>query len=392
NLPLTDARLRVSNDSLLAAMTNLGNVYLNDVEDYESAIETLEKIRTRFPSDPNMDEILFNLYYSYKKTGNEAKMEEIRRLLQSTSPSSRFTAIIATGKDPVADKSRKLETTKTYEGIYNLFIEGKFDEAETAKKRADSIYRTNYWQPQLLYIEAVYFMRQRNDSLAKNNLQTIISQNGESPITIRAQNMLQVLNRRQQIETELTNLKIEKPAEDSTISQPVVQAPAPRRDTIAIAPPPKNNVVITPKQPVDTSARKPVVQPKAASVFTFDAGVKHYGVIILDKVDPLFANEVKNAFGRFNRDYYYNQTFDISMREFDADRKMVLVGGFNNAQEAVDYMLKAKSLAANEILPWLTKEKYSFSIISQKNLDILMENKDLARYRQFLDQNLPVKF
>jgi hypothetical protein len=115
-------------------------------------------------------------------------------------------------------------------------------------------------------------------------------------------------------------------------------------------------------------------------------------MIILDKVDQLFANEVKNAFGRFNRDYYYNQTFQISMRDFDADKRLVFVSGFNNAQEAVDYVLKAKSIAASEILPWLSRDKYSFSIMSAPNLDILMENKDLARYRQFLDQNLPVKF
>ena len=202
--------------------------------------------------------------------------------------------------------------------------------------------------------------------------------------------MLQVLNRRQQIETELINLKVERPKEDSTVSQPVVLTPPPRKDSIANRP--KNNVVIAPKQPVDTSARKPVVQPKPASAFKFDAGVKHDAVIILEKVDPLFATEVKNAFGRFNNNYYYNQTFQISLNDFDTDRKLVRVSGFNNAQEAVDYVLKAKSLAANEILPWLTKEKYSFSIISQQNLDILMENKDLARYRQFLDQNLPVKF
>jgi hypothetical protein len=43
-------------------------------------------------------------------------------------------------------------------------------------------------------------------------------------------------------------------------------------------------------------------------------------------------------------------------------------------------------------MPWLAREKYAFSIMSAPNLDILMENKDLVRYSQFLDQNLPVKF
>ncbi len=391
NLPLTEVRLKASNDSLQNALFDLGSIYLNEVEDYPSTIETFEKLRVRYPGYPRTDEVLFNLYYSYKKTGNDAKAEEIKKLLQSRTSASRFTSIINSGKDPADEVNQKSQSTKTYTTIYNLFIEGKFEEAEGLKRQADSTYKTNFWQPQLLYIEAVYQIRQRKDSLAKNSLQTLIGQHGETPLGIKAQNLLQVLNRRTQIENELTALHIEKPGEDSSVVTPVVLAPSPtRKDSVTARP--KKDLVLQPRQPVDTTAKKAIVQPKPASIYKFDAAAKHQAVIVLDKVDKLFANEVASAMGRFNRDYYYNQTFQISLRDLDADKKLVLVSGFANAQEAVDYVLKAKSLAANEIMPWLTRDKYSFSILSAQNLEVLMENKDLVRYRQFLDQNLPVKF
>ena len=105
----------------------------------------------------------------------------------------------------------------------------------------------------------------------------------------------------------------------------------------------------------------------------------------------MFVNEVKNAFNRYNKEIYYNQTFDINIVEFDSDRKFLLIGSFANAQEVVDYIQKSKRIAANEIIPWLKADKYSFSIMTDSNLTILQEKKDLNQYKQFLDQNLPGK-
>jgi hypothetical protein len=77
--------------------------------------------------------------------------------------------------------------------------------------------------------------------------------------------------------------------------------------------------------------------------------------------------------------------------DLDSVHKLLLVGNFDNAQKAIDYVLKAKKLAPNEIVPWLKPEKYSFSIISSNNLEVLQNLKDLNQYRKFLEQNLPGK-
>lgn len=394
NLPLTDEKRKVSNDTIRTALFGLAMTYLNEVEDYQSAIETFEKLRERFPDAENMNEVLFNLHYAYRKAGNEAEADKIKKLLLSKAPGSRFASILSTGKDPESKNDKKAEANKAYEAVYDLFIEGRFDEALVAKKQADSIYKTNYWQPQLLYIESVYHIRQREDSVAKSLLQTLIAQNPKSPLAVKAKTMIDVLNRRAQIEAELNSLQVQRPPEDSVVRQPVVINPPPlpvRKDSI-ITQQKKPVVVDAPKQPVDTTAKKAIVQPKPVSVYTFQPAVKHYVMVVMDKVDPLFVNEVKNAFGRFNRDKYYYQTFQLNISEFDADRKLLLIGDFANAQEAVDYALKAKSLAASEILPWLKADKYYIYIMSDHNLEVLNARKDLGQYKQFLDQNLPGKF
>ena len=88
----------------------------------------------------------------------------------------------------------------------------------------------------------------------------------------------------------------------------------------------------------------------------------------------------------------YNKSFELSTIPLDADNKLVLIKPFDNAQAAIDYINQVKPKAASEIIPWLKAEKYSFSIITDQNLEILKSNPDLTAYKLFLDQNLPGKF
>jgi hypothetical protein len=235
--------------------------------------------------------------------------------------------------------------------------------------------------------------------------------------------MIDVLNRRTQIEDELSKYQIQR-VEDTTAIQPIVQNPPLRKDTVGNKPnvlinPAKNDtlanrqIVVNPPVKKDTVAKKPDVvinnppakkdtalkQPvinntpkplRKPGEYYFDSTTKHYAAIILDKVDPLFVTEVKNAYSRFNREHY-RQTFPMNVVDLDAARKILLIGDFPSAREALSYMQAAKQAAASEVMPWLKADKYSFSIITDDNLPLLLEKKDIEQYRKFLVQNLPGK-
>ena len=69
-----------------------------------------------------------------------------------------------------------------------------------------------------------------------------------------------------------------------------------------------------------------------------------------------------------------------------------MVSGLPTAADAADYALKAKEVAATEIVPWLKGDKYTFSIISARNLSLLKAKTDVTEYKKFLEQHLPGKF
>ena len=101
--------------------------------------------------------------------------------------------------------------------IYNKFIERKFEEAIQEKSLADSTYGDNYWSPQLLYIESVYHIRNRNDSSAIRILNDLIQRYPQSPLKPKAETMIDVLLPPCEIEEYLTKLEVTRAEEEKFI-------------------------------------------------------------------------------------------------------------------------------------------------------------------------------
>jgi tetratricopeptide (TPR) repeat protein len=443
-VPLTPTQLATSNDSVEKTQFVLGKTYLEGLEDYRSTIDTLETFLTRFPASKNRPEALFMLAYCYAKIGEEAKATAAQNELKQKYPGTNFEKIISSPNGVTPDSTAKLQMTRRYDNIYNLFIEGRFDEAQAEKKVADSLYHENYWTPQLLYIQSVYYIQQRQDDSAKKSLQDIVRVFPGTPMAAKAKALIDVLSRRKQIEDYLTNLQIQRPAEDSTaepiaiVTQPVMQQPPvvvtqpiqqpavttpaqqPAKPPVTQQPPtvpatqqPKQEVAKTDKPvvtpPTQQPAKPPVTQlpspviakkdsvkakveaPKPL-VLTHNAEIPHYVAIVLDKVDPVYINEARNAFNRYNREQFSTKGFSVNNQTVSDDIKLVLIGTFPNASEAITYIDKTKKLAATEIIPWLPAAKYSFLIVTDNNLQVLMNTKDVNAVKNFLNQNYPGKF
>ena len=390
NLPLTEKQMKLSNDSLSEALYILGKSLANDVEDCTSSIKVNEEIVNRFPAFKKMDEVLFTLYYCYNKSGEAAKASQVKKQMEQKFAGNRLTTIVTTGKDP--GSSQNPAATKAYEDVYDLFIEGNFTKAVADKAVADSMYGSNYWTPQLMYIESVYYIKEKNDAKAIEILSAIISQNPNTPMASKAATLINVLGRRKQIEDELNGLNVKRVEEEKRIP---VDTTA-KVDTVAYTPlpqkeKPKEEVKVTePKavvKTVDTVANKPII-----SAYTFKPDDKYYAAVILTKVDMVWVNETKNAFNIYNRGKYYNKQFEYTVTPLNPEYKILLIGNFDNAQTAAEYVQTVKPVSNSQIVPWLAADKYSFTVISAANLEILKTQQDIGLYKQFIEKNLPGKF
>ncbi len=450
NVPLTDQQIAESNITVREALYTLAQTFLNKLEDYPSAIKAYEELLRRFPNNAYTEEILFNLANAYQKTGDKEKADFYKRALIASSPNGKLAKLI---QNPALAKNNVQSgpATKKYEDIYNMFIEGNFERAKSEKKIADSIYGNSYWTPQLLFIESIYYVKQTEDSTAIKVLTNLTSLYSSNPMAERAKTMIDVLRRRKQIESDLAKLEITRnedvrkgmPVDNTIVTKPAnenagtaipkvdnnpkvnnpinvkPEPPAVKKDTVAKPPVitekpvvKKDTVAKLPaitEKPVvkkDTVAAPPVakkpdikkdtaVAPPAPIVvknFTFVSTDPQYVVLLMDKVDEVYASEARNAFNRYNRERFYNQPIAMSSLKLDERFNMVLEGPFNDAKAAVNYIDEVRPVTGSRILPWLSANKYSFIIISNANLELLKTNKNMDAYQQLLREALPGKF
>lgn len=399
NLPLTPERLKLSNDSIENALAELGRAFNEQLEDHSLAIETFERLLSRYPNTAHKQEALFNLYYAYWKKGDQAKASYYKIQLEQLFPGGKYANALnpqAAAQNP--DSILKTNATRNYERIYTEFIEGNFAQAVADKKTADSLYGEKYWTAQLLYIEAMYHIKQRNDSLAKMSLVKLIGRFPQSPLRAKADNLLSVLNRRAEIETYLTNLQVQRVQEDTTgavvtENKPTVipQQPPQQQQPVVTAPPVKQP---PPAEQKKNNDQKAVTLPPGAvkPAYTFKAEEPQLVIVVLDRVDPVYVTEARNAFNRYNREKYYTRTIEVNNVPLDDNIKLVVMNNFENANAAIDYVDKARKAAGSEIIPWMPPGKYTFYIISPQNLEVLKTTKDVKAYVQELSTAFPGKF
>lgn len=388
NIPNTPEKIDTSNSLIATSMLALAKLYQSNLEDYEQAILTYQEYLQRFPTKAD-GEVYMGLYFCYNKLGNGSKAAHYKNLLNTKFANSVFEKMV---NNPAAlnPKTKDPEATKLYENIYNLFIEGNFEQAINEKKNADSTYKNNYWSPQLLYIEALYYVRQKNDSLAIAGLTYIIQTYPASPLKTKAQTMIEVLGKRKEIEEYLTNLQITRATEEIVLV-PANTNPITTQNVPSALPIVKTQSIPAVKQPIvikDSLNKLPVI--KSAS-FKHIPTAPHVVLMLLDKVDGVYINEAKNAFDRYNRENFYGTKINIAKDTLDFEKSLLVISSFADADAALLYYDKIKKDAKSEI-NWLPANKYSFLIITEENLQLLKGNKNIIEYKMLLNSQYINRF
>ena len=395
-LPLTPERLEASNAKRYAAMRQLGILYKDKLGFCTESVEWHERLIGERPDHPELEKILFDLAFCYRNLGNTSKAEFYQSQLTRKFPTSNLIQIL---KDPLAAAKKagtsEVEASAQYNKIYDLFLAGNFKEALAAKAKIEEQHPGTQWSPQLLYIEAVYYVKNRQDSLAVAALNQIPSLYPNSPLAEKAGLLADVVNRREEIENELRSMTVVREKEDTLEwieDKIMVQQKA---ETIKKELPnlkPTQQPVIVTKPKLDTTAViRPTVPSEPVQGYVFSANEPHAVMMMLYNVDPVFINEATRALTRYHADRFNAAKLNIQQNRVGTT-PFILISVFPNANEALMYIERTAPIASREIFPWLTAEKYKFLIVSPGNIKKVLEEKTVEPYLQFIRSQLPGKF
>ena len=321
---MTDSLVAISEVRSANALFAAGRVYQDRFEDTPQAAAAWTDLITRFPDMEIIPETYYNLYLLYRQS-DQMRAENNRQALLTRFPDSDYARILT---DP--DYFRKQveaenRTGRLYEEAYNAYREARYDASLTICSQILSTTQDHPLLPKVRLLNSLNLAGLQDERGYRESLTALVKTFPGSEEAIRASELLAVLNR------EMPELKVE---EDRQI---------------------------------------------AAEIYYHEPEAQHLFVLLI--TNPGFnINQASFDVINYNIDNYTNRNFRAEGRLIDNKFVIVTVSRFSTSADAMEYFNGFNALTTVRNTSAATTMTF---IITERNLDTLLADKDPARYMLF---------
>jgi tetratricopeptide (TPR) repeat protein len=401
DLPLTPDLLAQSNLRVYNAYIDVGNFYRDILDDKKEAIATYELVLRRFPDNPNNPAVYYSLYRLYSEV-DPAKSDQYKNILLKNYAETPFAKIIS---DP--DYAKKLqdadaEFTQAYNVVFDLYAHKQYKEVIQCVPEIIKLYPDNKLSAQLYYLQTISAGHFEKATPFKDSLQQLTKKYPNDRLITPLVNKQLAYIDANQAELQARNVVLadEDPNEVPFTLARDLQEQAPYRHPLRPMPffatkpgerlPEKNPVVASTTQPGQPAkagqSGQPVIDNRDAlhSMFSMSDSTNYYFVINVSSGTTNVASS-RFGIGQFNRANYAGKGIKHQLMVVEGNNQLILAGRFFSLDGVKDY--------ARQIIPLLPdimkvpKDKFSFFIITQQNLDKLADKKTLDSYIDYYQKN-----
>ncbi len=383
-LPLTPELLAQSNFRIFNAYVDIGNFYREILNDKKDAIATFELVLHRFPDNASIASVYYTLYRLYSDT-DPAKADAYKNKLLKDYPNTAFAKVIL---DP--DYAKKLdnansEFTDAYNKIFDLYADKKYKDVITNVPLILKRYPGNKFSAQLYYLQTIAAGHNEKVGPFQDSLQQIVKKYPDDKlVTPLVKQHLAFINANlADMQNRNVVLADEDPKEiPFTLAQEFKENTANRKKVSPYIQP----AVKTVSKPLDKKSDQAVAKPVPApsGMFSMRDSTNYYFVVNVSTATTNLASS-RFGIGQFNRANYTGKGIKHQLVYVAPDNQLIYVGRFLSLDEAKKY--------ARQIIPLMPdimkvpKDKYSFFIITQENLNKLADQKTLNSYIDYYQKN-----
>ena len=322
-VPITEEAQNQSLKLIEEAHFRLGNIYDFDLEEKENAIETFEKMLSRFPTTEYKPEVMYQLYLLYKAQDNP-RQDFYRNALITEFPKSDYAKIIINPNFRAESQAATAKLEKVYKQAYELQENGQFKPALAILRSSLREYPENEFSDNLKLLEIIIMGHTEDIYKYQYELNNFISTYSESELLPYAQTLV-------------------KSSEEYQIN-------------------------------LFNSSR-------AKFIKYFDQ--EHFFVLVYG-VDKVLAEKLPGEVQRFYKSEFPRKKLSTANLILDSKYSIIMVNEFPNKEEAqVFYDVFQKSA----VLDQFKQGDFSVFTITKDNFKIFYETKELDSYMKFFGSN-----
>lgn len=383
NLPLTPALLAQSNNHIYNAYVDIANFYRDVLEDKKDAIATFELILNKFPDDPNKASVYYNLYRLYSDI-DAARSNGYKNMLLKDYPETVFAKVII---DP--DYGKKLDDkdaqfNEAYNIVYNLYRQRKYVQVMSSTDSLVKQYPGNNQLVQLYYLRAMAAGHLEKLEPFSADLENIVTNYPKDQlITPLVKQHLAYINANTS-ELSLQNFAIM----DTDTAGAFFTPPIDYQKETAYNRNRKAPVYVEEKPVVNKPTDQTPVQNKPplktlSTLFSTRDSTNYYFVINVSSGTTDLASS-RFGIGQFIRANFKANAITHQLKDAGRDNQLIYIGRFFSLATVRDFARAFVPLLP-EVMK-VPKDKYSFFIITQENLNKLADKKLLDDYIYYYQQ------
>lgn len=369
DVPLTEEKMKKSNDKVEKALYNMGYIYYEGLKDLDKAKETFEILIKRFPKGKQVLGSYYQLYKINSDLGDKVKEDYYKDLIMKEYPESDYAKIIADPEYYKQIQAKKNEINLFYDETYKAFILGSYNKVITNYQTATSKYKLSPIFPKFEYLNALSLGKTKGKDSLITSLNSLITKYPNHEIIPMAQMVLAYLNGGNEVnlaKNGTPNITPETKGKPKIISET-----------------PKNNEIgNTVKKDTVVSKRVNNEIKDQLSVYKDNMEGVHFFILMVD-ASKVNVNVLKIKISDFNRKYYSTNNLEITSIIYNKNIHLISVTQFENAEKA---MLYYKTIRSDEyIYSTLDTATTSDFLISSENFTTFYKLKDLDGYQSFFN-------
>lgn len=324
-LPKSPEALEASNQKIMDAYFNLGNLYKDQIENRVRALAAFETLMTRYPDNPYRLETAYTLYLIYQESDPD-KALKYKQMIIKDFPESIIAKVLQNPNYIQEAKEQENEVQNYYATTYDFFTQDDLMTALERKKRAEQLFPNNPLQPKFDMLEALIYGKMGKYDTCKVTLQKIVNNYPNDEVQPKAVTMLNLLEGRD-YEVNAGNIE--------------------------------------------------------ANMYTLEPETQHFMCVLIKNSDLDITN-LQTKIAQFNDEFFRLSTIGITPVILNNDLQMILLKSFDNADKAKTYY---NTIRYNKsVFSGIAEEDYDVFYISKRNYGVFFRQKDIVNYMTFFTQ------
>lgn len=326
NIPMTDSAMEKSNERLALALYNMGQIYKNDLLDYEESIDAFEELIKRFPDGENTPTTYYYLYQLYNSVQNSGRANYYQTALINQYPESHYSKLLSNPNYIKELEEEEKAVDRAYESIYEAYKLKQYSDVIIGVETALEEFKDDPLEPKFKYVRALSIGALEGKEAMKIELDSIIAAYPGTEESIQAKEIIDYM---------YVAFPVIKEADEAKVAE---------------------------------------------EIYFYDPEAQHILIIALNAGENI--NQVNFDLLNFNLDNYNQYNLVSEKLELNVTMNMLVVRTFNN-QDGVERYRENILRNLDQITKDIPAENFNIFVISTNNYDVLLKEKILNPYLLF---------